>query len=262
MAGTAGNLSAGRLAGKTALLTGATGAIGCAVARCFVNEGARVVLVARGQDKLDALVSELGEAHAVACVADVRDARSVARYAHFAASALGPIDVFFNNAGIEGPLAHITEFPEDEFDEVMAINVRGVFLGMKYMLPVMRDGGSAIITSSVAGQCGSPRFVAYTASKHAEIGIMRSAAMDAAERRIRVNSLHPGMVESPMLSRITDIIDGGTHAGFAQSHFMSRILLGRYVTPEEVAQSALFLASDDSRMITGTQLTVDAGFMT
>ncbi len=262
MPGSSVSTSSGRLAGKTALLTGATGAIGCAVARAFVKQGARVVLVARNEDKLRALVTELGSEHALSFVADVKVAKSVAAYAQFAQSQYGPIDVFFNNAGIEGPLAHITEFPEDEFDEVMAVNVRGVFLGMKYMLPVMRDGGSAIITSSVAGQCGSPQFVAYTASKHAEIGIMRSAAMDAAARRIRVNSLHPGMVESPMLSRITSVIDGGTHAGFAKSHFMTRILLGQYVSPEQVAQSALFLASDDSAMITGTQLTVDAGFMT
>lgn len=252
----------GRLSGKTAVLTGATGAIGQAVARLFVREGARVALVARNRASLAALVTELGEDRAVACAADVTDAGSVARYARAAADALGPIDVFFNNAGIEGPLADITEFPEDEFDRVMAVNVRGVFLGMKYMLPVMRDGGSAIITSSIAGQCGSPRFVAYTASKHAEIGIMRVAAMDAAARRIRVNSLHPGMVDSPMLTRITDTIDGGTHEGFAQSLFLNRILLGRYVTPGEVAESALYLACDDSRMVTGTQLTVDAGFMT
>lgn len=254
--------SAQRLKGKTAVITGATGAIGEAAARLFVAHGARVMLVARTAHALDGLVRALGPEHAVACAADVKDAKSVANYARVAHAALGPIDVFFNNAGIEGPLAPITEFPEDAFDEVIAVNVRGVFLGMKYVLPVMRDGGSAIITSSVAGLCGSPRFVAYTASKHAEIGIMRCAAMDAAPRRIRVNSLHPGMVDSPMLSRITTIMDKGAHEGFAKSLLVNQTPLGRYVTPEEVAQSALYLASDDSRTVTGTQLTVDAGFMT
>jgi NAD(P)-dependent dehydrogenase (short-subunit alcohol dehydrogenase family) len=249
-----------RLKDKVAVITGAAGNIGAATARLFHAQGARVALVDFDAPRLKEIAAKLGGDRVAAIVADVTKASDVRRYAEEAAERFGPIDVFFNNAGIEGPLAPITEFPEDGFAKVMAVNVTGVFLGTKYVAPKMREGGSIIITSSVAGLKGSPNFVGYTTSKHAVIGIMRSAAIDLAPRRIRVNTLHPGMVESEMMRRIEGHVSEDTKSD-ARPQFMSRILLGRYVLLDEVADVVLFLASDESRMTTGNQFVIDGGFM-
>jgi len=248
-----------RLTGKTAVVTGAAGNIGLATARLFLKEGARVLLVDHDANALDQALESLESAQASGCVADVTDVDAVRAYVHRAATQFGLVDVFFNNAGIEGPTARITEFPEDGFDRVMAVNVRGVFLGMKYMAPVMRDGGSVIITSSIAGLMGSGGFVAYTASKHAVIGIMRDTAIDLASRRIRVNTVHPGFVESDMLLRILrDVMPGKPDAELL-SAFAAKARLGQCVSPVQVAEMVVFLASDESRMATGQTFVVDAG---
>jgi NAD(P)-dependent dehydrogenase (short-subunit alcohol dehydrogenase family) len=247
-----------RLEGRIAVITGGAGVIGRAAARRLVGEGAIAVLVDRDETALGAAQAELGD-KAMAITADVTDAGAVAHYAKTAYDRFGPIHVFFNNAGIEGPTAPIDAFPEDGFAAVMAVNVTGVFLGIKYMLPRMADGGSIVITSSTAGLRGTANFVAYTTSKHAVVGIMRCAALEAAARRIRVNSIHPAPVESEMIKRLERARAGDGDLAAARRRFERMIPLGRYVQPDEVADAVLFLASDESRMINGTTLGIDGG---
>lgn len=249
-----------RLVDKIALITGGAGIIGTAAAKRLVDEGAKVILVDSDPERVEAACRQLPPGSAHSLVADVTSPTSVAACAERAAAIWGPLDIFLNNAGIEGPTATITDYPVDAFERVMAVNVIGVFLGMKYVLPKMRDGGSVVITSSVAGLGGSPSFVGYVTSKHAVIGIMRTAALDVAGRGIRVNTVHPAMVESPMMRRIEASIEGEVDAGGVRAHFQSRIPLGRYIEPSEVADMMVFLASDESRMVTGATFTVDGGF--
>lgn len=250
-----------RLQDKVAVITGAAGNIGLEAAKAFLAEGAKVLLVDRDAEALEQAQATLDAARTAISVADVAKAEDVAAYAEAATEAFGPIDVFFNNAGVEGPVAPITDYPEDAFQKVMAINVFGVFLGMKYVIPKMRDGGSIIVTSSTAGLTAAPALVGYSASKHAVIGVARSAAIDSAARGIRVNTLHPAMVESAMLRRIEAAIAGPEHIAEARKSFLSRMALGRYVTTQEVVDMVVFLASDESRMATGGQFVVDAGYM-
>jgi len=248
-----------RLDDKVALVTGGAGVIGRAVAQRFIAEGATVVLVDKDEAALQAASAEIGDDRIAVVAADVTSAASVAAYARSAFERMGRIDIFFNNAGIEGPTAPLIEFPEDGFAQVMAVNVTGVFLGIKYMLPVMADGGSIIVTSSTAGLRGAADFVGYCASKHAVIGIMRTAAIEAAPRRIRVNSIHPAPVESAMIERLERARAANSDPAAVRSRFMRRIPMGRYIEPAEVADLVLFLASDESRMITGSTLGIDGG---
>lgn len=250
-----------RLQNKVAVITGAAGNIGLQAARAFVDEGASVMMVDLDAAALEKARAGLDPARTAVCVADVTRAEDVAAYAEAAVEAFGPIDVFFNNAGIEGPVAPITDYPEDAFQKVMAVNVFGVFLGMKYVIPKMRDGGSIIVTSSTAGLTAAPALVGYSTSKHAVVGIARSAAIDSAARGIRVNTVHPAMVESEMVHRIEEAIAGPDDTEAARKSFLSRMALGRYVTPQEVIDMVVFLASDESRMVTGSQFVIDAGYM-
>ena len=250
-----------RLHNKSALSTGGAGIIGMATARRFIAEGARVALVDRDAAQLDAARASLGAAQTCAIVADVTKAADCAHYASQAQAALGPIDIFFNNAGIEGVISPLTEFPEDVFEEVYAVNVRGVFLGLKYVLPVMRDGGSIIITSSIAGLRGGPNLSAYVMSKHAVIGLMRGAAQECAPRRIRVNTIHPGFVESRMMRSLELQRAGNRKIEDIQAEFMARVPFARYVQPDEIASAVTYLASNDASMVTGSQHVVDGGAM-
>jgi NAD(P)-dependent dehydrogenase (short-subunit alcohol dehydrogenase family) len=250
-----------RFIGKTALITGGGGVIGKATARLLHMEGANVVLVDHAPAALQPIAAELGAARVQTLVADVTKSDDCRAYVRLAKQVFGPIDIFFNNAGIEGPSAPMAEFPEDEFARVMAVNVTGVFLGLKYVLPEMRDGGSVIITSSTAGLRGAANFAAYTASKHAVVGLMRTAAVENARRRIRVNTIHPAMVDSEMMRRIERTRQGNKTLEEVQQEFRNRIPLGRYIKPEEIADTVAHLASDASIMVTGTQVLVDGGSM-
>lgn len=248
-----------RLQGKAAIVTGAAGNIGLATARLFLEEGARVLLVDRDAAALDKLAGELG-ADAATFVADVTRPAEVEAYAGAAVERLGGIDIFFNNAGIEGPIKATAEYPDDGFEQVMAVNTTGVFYGMKHVLPHMKEWGSVIITSSTMGLRGSARAVGYAASKHAVVGIMRSAAKDVGPRRIRVNTIHPGFVESAMLSRIEEEMRG---LGFNDPNrfYVDQVPFGCKVTPAEIARTVLFLASDDSRQVTGQTIAIDGGYL-
>jgi NAD(P)-dependent dehydrogenase (short-subunit alcohol dehydrogenase family) len=176
--------------------------------------------------------------------------RTVARF--------GPIDVLFSNAGNQGPITPVTEYPEDAFDAQIAVHVRGAFLACKYGLPRMNDGGSVIVTSSVVGAMGAPGAVAYVTAKHAQVGLMRTVAKEAAARRIRVNTLHPGPIDNAFQARIEEGI--GKMAGIDATKMLNdAIPLHRHAAPEEIARSALYLASDLSSFVTGSVLMADGG---
>jgi NAD(P)-dependent dehydrogenase (short-subunit alcohol dehydrogenase family) len=248
----------GRLDDRTALITGAAGSIGAATARLFAAEGARLVLADLDADGVLALAASLGEDRCagvradVTVAADVRDAVSLAR------ARFGGLDVAFANAGVFGTIAPITEYPEDVFDRVMAINVRGPFLVAKYALAAMHNGGSLILNSSVVGLTSDPCICAYATSKHALVGLMRTAAKEVAPRGIRVNTLHPGPVDNAFQHAI-EVQATGEGEAEAAAAFEGMIPLGRHATPEEIAQAALFLAGDESRFLTGATVPIDGG---
>ena len=255
-----------RLTGKIALITGGAGGIGQAAAKIFTAEGARVVLVDLDEAALQSAVQSIGEEMASYAVADVTQPEQVQSYVNAAVERWGGIDIFLANAGIEGVLSSIADYPIDIFDRVMAVNVRGVWLGLKYVMPVMRDrgGGSIVITSSTAGIGGSASMSAYVASKHAVIGLMRSAALEGARLGIRVNTVNPAPIETRMMRsleemRVAAADDSAVTVEQTKQVSEARIPLQRYGNPEEVAKLMLFLASDESSFCTGGVYMVDGG---
>jgi NAD(P)-dependent dehydrogenase (short-subunit alcohol dehydrogenase family) len=244
---------------KVCVITGGAGSIGLATARLFLREGAKVVLVDQREAELRTALHALGSANADAVAADVGDTAATRAYVEHTVQKFGPIDVLFSNAGNQGPVVPVTEYPEEAFDEQIRVHVRGAFLACKYGLPHMRDGGSLIITSSVVGAMGAPGVVAYVTAKHAQVGLMRSVAKEAARRRIRVNTLHPGPVDNDFQAKIEENI--GKMAGGIDATKMlnDAILLHRHAQPEEIARSALYLASDLSSFVTCSVLMVDGG---
>ena len=255
-----------RLEGKVAVITGATGGIGQAAAKLFVEEGARVALVDLDEAALQESVRSIGEDRASYTVADVTQPDQTQAYIDAAVDRWGGIDILLANAGIEGELAPITDYPIDVFDRVMAVNVRGVWLGVKYVMPVMSrgGGGSIVITSSGAGINGTPDMSAYGISKHAVIGLMRTAALEGAPYGIRANTVNPAPIETRMMRsieemRVASMDDSAVTVDVVKQAASSRIPLERYGTPEEVAQLMLFLASDDSSFCTGGVYMVDGG---
>jgi NAD(P)-dependent dehydrogenase (short-subunit alcohol dehydrogenase family) len=240
------------------VITGGAGNIGLAAAQRFLAEGARVLIVDHGEARVAQALAALASNAAHGLSADVTTAEDTARYAAEAQSLFGRVDVFFNNAGIAGAVAPIVAHQDEAFDSVMAVNVRGVFLGLKHMLPAMKDGGSIICTSSVAGLRGSAGMAGYVASKHAVVGLMRVAAIETAARKIRVNTIHPGPVQGDMMRELeTGMAPANPDA--AHDLIVQRMRLGRYIETKEIADLVTFLASDESRMITGATMVIDAG---
>jgi NAD(P)-dependent dehydrogenase (short-subunit alcohol dehydrogenase family) len=248
----------GVLRGKVALITGGESGIGLASARLFVNQEAQVHLVGLDETKLKAAVEELGPDRALASVADVADESAVEEAVRVGVERFGHYDVLFSNAGISGELVNIVDYPSDVFARTLAVHVLGAFHMLKHTTPHMRDGGSVIITSSVVGLIGFGGASAYVAAKHGQVGLMRSAAKEYAERRIRVNTLHPGPTSTAFQDDIEMRATGQGRQEAAQI-FDSMIPLGRHTTPEEIAQAALYLASDASAMVTATTFKVDGG---
>ncbi len=245
----------GRLENKVAVITGAGSGIGRATAIRFAVEGARVVVAdVTGAEAETA--KEIG-ANALAFHADVSRADDVRAMIAAARTAFGRLDVLFNNAGIEGAQAPTADCSEENFDHVIAVNLRGVFLGMKYAIPAMLEngGGSIINNASVAGVVGFPGIPAYCASKGGVIQLSKTAALEYATQGIRVNAICPGVIWTPMVARLT--------AGSAEAEALFRATepVDRFGTPEEVASLALYLASDESSFITGAALPVDGGFL-
>jgi NAD(P)-dependent dehydrogenase (short-subunit alcohol dehydrogenase family) len=247
----------GRLRGKVAIITGGAGSIGAATARLFAAEGARVVVTDRDEAALDDLASELGGS-AAAHAADVTDSAQVRAAVDLAVERFGGLDIAFANAGLFGAIAPVAEYPEDVFDQVMAVNVRGAFLLARHALGVMRDGGSLILNSSVVGLTSDPGICAYATSKHALVGLMRTAAKEVAPRGIRVNTLHPGPVDNAFQHTI-EVTATGLSQSAAAAAFEDMIPLRRHARAEEVAQAALFLAADECTFLTGAALPVDGG---
>lgn len=248
----------GKLEGKVAIITGAGGGIGMAAARLFAAEGAKLMLVDLDGDRLAALAGSIGEDRADHAVADVTDAGQVKAYVAQAVERFGGVDATLLNAGIEGKVARIQDQGDDDFDKVIAVNVRGVWLGLKYTMPEIarRGGGSIVITASTAGIRAVPGIAPYICSKHAVIGLMRSGAMEGAASKIRVNTVNPSPVETDMIHRLEDAYnpDRGNRQPMAEG-----TPLKRYGQPEEVARLMLFLASEDSSFCTGGVYMVDGG---
>ena len=247
------------LENKVCVITGGAGSIGLASARLFLREGARVMLVDLNEADLERAARELDSSSADWVAADVGDAAATRAYIERAVDRFGPIDVLFSNAGNQGPVVPVTEYPEDAFDAQIRVHVRGAFLACKYGLPRMRDGGSLIITSSVVGAMGAPGVVAYVTAKHAQVGLMRSVAKEAARRRIRVNTLHPGPVDNAFQAQIEANIGKMVGGIDATKMLDDAIPLHRHAEPDEIARSALYLASDLSSFVTGSTLMVDGG---
>lgn len=250
-----------RLSGKVALITGGSGGIGKVVAQRFLQEGAKVVLVDLFQDALDSVKTELDSLGEVLVVqADVTKEADVKNYVDQTVKTFGTIDVFFNNAGIEGKVQSIVDVSLEDFEKVQQVNVNGVFLGLKHVIPVMMEKGSGSIinTSSVAGLGGTPGVAPYVTSKHAVIGLTKTAALEVAGNNIRVNSIHP----SPVNTRMMRSLETGfapDNAEGAKEQFAQGIPLGRYGESEDIANLVLFLASDESTFITGAQYRIDGG---
>lgn len=250
-----------RLENKVAIITGGAGGIGKVSAKRFLEEGAKVVLVDLFQESLDQTKAELDKLGEVITIqADVSQEDDVKNYVDKTVERFGKIDVFFNNAGIEGKVAPITEQKVEDLDKVLAVNVRGVFLGLKHVLAVMKEQGygSVINTSSVAGLSGSPNVTPYIASKHAVVGLTKATAVEVAPYKIRVNSIHPSPVNTRMMRSLEEGFAPG-QAEAAKADMEKSIPLGRYGESEDISNLVLFLASDESSFITGVQYRVDGG---
>ncbi|MEN8123746.1 MAG: SDR family oxidoreductase [Bacteroidota bacterium] len=243
---------------KVAIITGGSDGIGKATAKLFLAEGAKVMIVARGEEKLKRTVNELNNSNLIYCAADVSKINDTKKYTDLVLSTFGKIDILFNNAGIEGVIKPIADYPETEFDKVIAVNLKGVWLGCQCVIPKMSEGGSVMITSSLAGLKGFSGLGAYVASKHAVVGIMRVAALEFANQKIRVNTIHPGPVNTRMMRSIEREISPD-NAGEAKKGFEADIPFNRYAEPEEIADLALFLASDASKYISGNTHVIDGG---
>ncbi|MFI0479017.1 SDR family NAD(P)-dependent oxidoreductase [Actinomadura sp. 9N215] len=247
-----------RLDGKTCLITGGAGSIGMATAERFLAEGARVLLADRDQSALDAAVRTLGTDRAAGHRTDVTVEDDVAACVAAVLDRWGRLDVAIANAGVTGPIEPVTEYPADEFDTVLAVHVRGAFLVCKHALRHMDAGGSIIIASSVAALRGDPGVSGYITAKHAQVGLMRSVAKEAAPRGIRVNTIHPGPVDNDFQAGLEKRL-GQVIGADATAFFNEQIPLGRHAAAREIAASMLFLASDESSFTTGTTLVADGG---
>jgi NAD(P)-dependent dehydrogenase (short-subunit alcohol dehydrogenase family) len=250
-----------RLDGRVAVVTGAAGVIGAATMRLLAERGAKIVAVDRRQQDLQAAIRELpASAQALAVTTDVTREDDVAGYVRAAVDQFGAIDVFYNNAGVEGEIAPITRYSLEAFRKVIDVNVIGVFLGLKHVLPVMleHNKGSIINTASIAGLIGSPDIAVYSASKHAVIGLTKSAALECAATGVRVNCVCPGLIDSRMLSAIVEGRNPG-NAPVANERIVERIPARRLGQASEVASLVAFLASDEASYVSGSAYTVDGG---
>lgn len=250
-------MSGAGFAGKVAIVTGAATGFGLAVATRLTKEGARVVMVDRAADAVRDQAAGLPGAMAV--VADVSREADVDSYVDQAVQHHGRVDLFFNNAGIEGRWAPMTELTVDDFDSVMAVNARGVFLGLRAVLRVMKPQGSGAIvnTASMAGIRGGAINAPYVASKHAVVGLTRCAALEGAPYGIRVNGIAPGHIDTRMARDLTAQLAPDDPNSVYESIAASVPLGGRYGTPDEVANLVVWLLSDEASYLSGATHLVD-----
>jgi NAD(P)-dependent dehydrogenase (short-subunit alcohol dehydrogenase family) len=244
---------------QVALVTGGSSGIGRATALAFAREGARVVVAdidaLGGEDTVARIRERKGDALFVRC--DVANADQVAALLDAVVAAYGRLDCAFNNAGTEGKMAPLAECTEESWDRTLAINLKSVWLSMKYELPIMqRQGSGAIVNcSSIAGLVGFPAAAAYVASKHGVVGLTRVAALENAKLGVRVNAICPGVVQTAMIDRVTG----------KQADVVAQLLapqpIGRLGTPEEIASAVLWLCSRGASFTTGQALAVDGGWV-
>ena len=251
-----------RLAGKVAIITGATGGIGEATAKLFLNEGASVMLVGRSAEKLKETRDRLDVASGIAhFVADATDEAATAGAVEATVDAFGGVDILIANAGTEGKLNPIEALTRQDFEEVLQTNVIGVWLAMKYCVEPMkqRGGGSIIAMASIAAVIGSPAMAPYIASKHAVNGLVKTAAWELGAFKIRVNAIAPGPIDNRMI-RSLETQYSPDNPDAVRGDLLTKIALQRYGTNEEVAQLALFLASDESSYCSGSLHLIDGGW--
>ena len=243
---------------KVAVITGGGNGIGRALCLEFARSGARVACVdideVQGSETVQMIEGEGGEA--IFIRADVSNSGDVQNYVGETLATYGRIHVFVNNAGMEGDVAATVDYPEDVFDQVMAVNVRGVFLGLKYVLPIMQDKGSGAVINmgSTGSHVGAPGVCAYTASKHAVLGLTRTAALEVAKYGIRVNAVCPGGTNTRMLKSLI-----AARSGHEDMAFNLATPNGRTAEAKEIAAAVLFLASDLASHIVGQYLIIDGG---
>ena len=249
----------GILDDKHCIITGGAGSVGLASAKAMAEEGARIMLVDRDMAALEQAADSIGAKDTLIAAADISDSTQVQAFVKQAAENWGKIDVVFANAGISGTNAPVADFPEDVFDDVMDINVRGTFLTLKHAIPHMRDGGSIVVTSSIMGVRTRPGTVAYITSKHALIGMVRCVARELAGRNIRANIIAPGPLENEFQQTIEDRVSAAMGVN-ATEMLNNMIPLGRHGTAEEISRAVLFLASDQSSFTTGAVLMADGGW--
>lgn len=247
---------------KVAIVTGGSGGIGSATVKKFLAAGAKVLLVDQHQKDVDEALKRIDSPNARGFAADVSKANQVEAYFKAASDHFGGVDIVFANAGIEGLVRPLLEYPEAEFDRVLSVNVKGAFLAIKNAIPYLqrRGGGSIIVTSSVAGLIGSPGMTAYITSKHAVLGLVKTAAIELGPMNIRVNAIAPGPIDNRMMRSLEDQSSPG-HAAAVKAAFTSQVPLGRYGQNDEIAEMALFLASSRSSNSTGAVFLSDGGFV-
>lgn len=247
--------------GRTALITGAAGAVGSAVARQLSVRGATLVLADKARTPLNHFAASLAAAGAsvLAMETDVASEQSVERLIEAGADRFGRIDMVFNNAGIEGVGAPISDYPAAAFDEVLSVNLRGVFLVLKHAIRHMqaKGGGSIVNSGSTSGVIGNPNACAYVASKHAVVGLTRAAAAEGGAMGIRVNCVAAGPLESPLMERFE--MAQPSNAATVRNWYETQTPLGRYGDPEEIASLVTFLLSDDASFLSGAVYLADGG---
>jgi NAD(P)-dependent dehydrogenase (short-subunit alcohol dehydrogenase family) len=250
---------AGRLQGKVILVTGGGSGIGRATSLILAREGAKVMIadyVPEGAERTVKMIKEAsGEASCVA--ADVSFPKQVEMIVNQTVATYGRIDGAFNNAGIEGKMGDTVETTEETFDRIISINLKGVWLCLKYEIPQMlkQGGGTIVNTASGAGLVGVARLCAYNASKHGVVGLTKTAALEYAQRNIRVNCVCPGLINTPMVARM---IDSG---GMNEQEFVAAEPVGRMGKPEEIGEGVAWLLSDAASFVTGHSMSIDGGFV-
>jgi NAD(P)-dependent dehydrogenase (short-subunit alcohol dehydrogenase family) len=251
-----------RMQNKTAIVTGGASGMGRATVQLLLAEGAQVLSVDRDEQLLAQLANEMNSPQLLTYVADLRQPQQIADYSKFALDRFGHVDAAIFNAGICGMNTPLEDYPEALFDEVLSINLKAVWLGMRAVVPSMkaRRNGSIIFTSSIQGLAALPGTTPYTTSKHALVGMMKGAALELAPFNVRVNTVHPGYVATPMMDFIHKAVMPDAPEQF-EAMIAKTVPMQRYAKAEEIAKLMLFLASEDSSYSTGACFAADGGIL-
>jgi NAD(P)-dependent dehydrogenase (short-subunit alcohol dehydrogenase family) len=255
MAGETENVMAGKLEGKIALVTGGSSGIGLATAQNFVKEGAFVYITGRRQSELDKAVKAIGGTQVKAVRADSSNLADLDRLVGQVKQEKGRLDVVFANAG-GGSLAPLGTITEELYDQTFNTNVKGVLFTVQKALPLIPDGGSVILNASIVSQKGMPGFSVYSATKAAVRSFARGWTNDLKDRKIRVNAISPGPIDTPILDGLGETEE---QRNGVKAHLTSQVPLGRIGQPDEIAKAAVFLASQDASFVAGVELFVDGG---